>query len=60
MKHADHEGIADLPDLPYWRNRGWEPADGPPAEPDLLHDPAPETPGLTAAPKSTVKSKKES
>lgn len=63
MKHADHGGIADLPDLPYWRNRGWEPADGPPPEPDLLHDPvAPETPGLSVAPKSaaTAKSKKES
>jgi len=42
MKHKDHEGIADLPDLPYWRAQGWEPADGPPPEPDLLHDPEPE------------------
>lgn len=48
MKHAETDGIADLPDLPYWRARGWEPTDERPAEPDTLHDPpedpAPEIP----------------
>lgn len=40
MKHAEHGGVADLPDLEYWRANGWEPAAGPPPEPDVLHDPA--------------------
>lgn len=55
MKHAEHGGIADLPDLPYWRAAGWEPTDERPVEPDLLRDPPPEAPddskplGLPAA-----------
>jgi hypothetical protein len=44
MKHVDHGGIADLPDLPYWRGAGWEPTDERPVEPDLLRDPQPEPP----------------
>jgi hypothetical protein len=42
MKHAEHGGVADLPDMPYWRSNGWEPTDERPTEPDLLHDPEPE------------------
>lgn len=42
MKHAETGGIADLPDLPYWRGNGWEPTDERPPEPDLLHDPEPD------------------
>lgn len=54
MKHAEHGGIADLPDLEYWRAQGWEPTDGPPPEPSTLRDPEPEAPaaeapGLSAA-----------
>lgn len=41
MKHAEHGGIADLPDLPYWRAAGWEPTDERPTEPDRLRDPEP-------------------
>jgi hypothetical protein len=44
MKHAEHDGIADLPDLPFWRAQGWEPTDGPPPEPDTLRDPGVEPP----------------
>lgn len=44
MKHAVHGGIADLPDIEYWRAQGWEPTDGPPPEPDLLRDPGVEPP----------------
>lgn len=39
MKHADHGGIALLPDLSQWRALGWEPTDERPAEPDTLRDP---------------------
>jgi hypothetical protein len=39
MRHAEHGGYAQLPDTPYWRANGWEPADGPPPEPDLTKDP---------------------
>lgn len=56
MKHSEHGDIADLPDLPYWRNRGWEPTDERPAEPDLLHDPEPDPgpqPEATEAPEDT-------
>lgn len=55
MKNAETGGIADLPDLEYWRANGWKPTDERPAEPDLLRDPAPpeapapEAPGLSAA-----------
>jgi len=55
MKHAESGGVADLPDLPYWRAVGWEPTDERPPEPNLLRDPAPpeapaaEAPGLSAA-----------
>lgn len=63
MKHAEHGGIANLPDIPYWRENGWEPTDERPAESNPLRDPpevvaeaetteAPdaEAPGLSAAP----------
>jgi hypothetical protein len=67
MKHAEHGGIADLPDILWWRAQGWEPTDGPPPELDLTKDPeAPvaEAPGLSAAQTqksaATAKSKKES
>lgn len=54
MKHAQTGGIADLPDLEYWRAMGWEPTDERPPEPDLLRDPpteapAEKSPGLPAA-----------
>lgn len=62
MKNAETGGVADLPDLPYWRAQGWEPTDGPPPEPSTLRDPLPhadpvetteapdaEAPGLSAA-----------
>lgn len=52
MKHAEHGGIANLPDLPFWRAQGWEPADGPPPEPDLTRDPLPDT-ETTEAPEDT-------
>ena len=42
MKHAESGGLADLPDLPYWRAIGWEPTEERPAEPDLLRDPVPQ------------------
>jgi hypothetical protein len=42
MEHAEHGGRAQLPDLPFWRAQGWEPADGPPPEPDLTKDPLPD------------------
>lgn len=41
MEHGEHGGRAQLPDIPYWRARGWEPTDGPPLEPDLTQDPLP-------------------
>jgi hypothetical protein len=39
MFHAETGNYAQMPDLPYWRAHGWEPAEAPPPEPDLLHDP---------------------
>lgn len=44
MKHAEHGGIQDLPDIPYWPAQGWEPTDERPPEPDLLRDPGVEPP----------------
>lgn len=44
MKHAEHGGIADLPDIPYWRGHGWEPTDESLPEPDTLRDPGVEPP----------------
>jgi hypothetical protein len=44
MQHGEHGGRAQLPDIPYWRARGWEPTDGPPPEPDLTRIRCP-TPG---------------
>ena len=44
MQHKEHGGIAWLPDMPYWRNLGWEPSDTPPPEPDLTRDPEPAPP----------------
>jgi hypothetical protein len=47
MRHAGTGHYAQLPADPYWLAQGWEPADGPPPEPDRLHDPVlqdPETP----------------
>lgn len=41
MQHDATGNHAQLPDLPYWRGRGWNPSDPPPAD-DLLHDPTPE------------------
>jgi hypothetical protein len=41
MEHAETGNRAELPDLPYWRARGWAPTDGPPPEPDLTRDPLP-------------------
>lgn len=57
MQHTETGGLAELPDLPYWRGAGWKPTDERPAEPDLLRDPQPEpteapaekSPGLSAA-----------
>jgi hypothetical protein len=40
MEHEETGGRALLPDILAWRGKGWKPADGPPPEPDLLHDPA--------------------
>jgi hypothetical protein len=40
MEHAETGHRAQLPDMPYWRAQGWAPCDGPPPEPDRLHDPA--------------------
>lgn len=40
MEHEETGGRALLPDILFWRGKGWKPADGPPPEPDLLHDPA--------------------
>jgi hypothetical protein len=42
MYHAESGNHAELPDLPFWRAQGWEPADGPPPEPDLTRDPLPD------------------
>lgn len=39
MEHAETGHRAQLPDLEYWRAQGWAPCDGPPPEPDRLHDP---------------------
>ena len=44
MKHTETQGIADLPDIPYWRGHGWEPTDERPPEPDTLRDPGVEPP----------------
>lgn len=52
MRHTEHGGIAELPDLPYWRAIGWEPTDERPPEPDLLRDPPPEAPPEAPAEKS--------
>ena len=41
MEHAETGHRAALPDLPYWRGRGWSPCDGPHPEVDTLHDPVP-------------------
>jgi hypothetical protein len=48
MRHAEHGGYAQLPDIPYWRALGWEPSDAPPPPPDptlveYVPLPAPET-----------------
>lgn len=43
MEHAEHRGRAQLPDMPYWRNLGWAPCDGPPPEADLTREPEPPT-----------------
>lgn len=74
MRHAETGGLAELPDIPYWRGAGWEPTDERPEEPDLLSDPLPhadpetteapaESPGLSAAetkkPATSAKTKKE-
>lgn len=40
MENEETGGRALLPDVAAWRVRGWAPCDGPPAEEDLLHDPA--------------------
>lgn len=40
MEHETTGGYALLPDTLFWRGKGWKPADSPPPEPDLLHDPA--------------------
>lgn len=40
MENEETGGRALLPDVAAWRVRGWKPCDGPPAEEDLLHDPA--------------------
>lgn len=40
MEHDETGNRALLPDIAAWRVRGWAPCDGPPPEPDLLHDPA--------------------
>lgn len=39
MEHEQTGHRAQLPDLPYWRENGWNPVDGPHPEPDTLHDP---------------------
>jgi hypothetical protein len=52
MEHGEHGGRAQLPDIPFWRAQGWSPCDGPPPEPDMLHDPAPEPEETTDAPPS--------
>jgi hypothetical protein len=44
MTHAETGGTADLPDIEFWRAQGWEPAGGPPPEPDTLRDPGVEPP----------------
>jgi hypothetical protein len=38
MEHDKTGHRSQLPDLPYWRANGWSPCDGPPPEPDILHD----------------------
>ncbi len=51
MEHDKTHLRAELPDIPYWRANGWNPCDGPPPEPDLTRDAAPEppeTPGVLA------------
>lgn len=74
MKHAETGGLADLPDIPFWRGAGWEPTDERPPEPDPYTDPpsadaetteAPdaEAPGLSAVqtekPATPAKTKKQ-
>jgi hypothetical protein len=71
MEHGEHGGRAQLPDIPYWRARGWEPCDGPPPEPDLTRDPEPdaepaqetteppESPGVSAVQPVTAESAEE-
>ncbi len=53
MEHAKTGHRAQLPDLPYWRENGWSPCEGPPPEPNLTRDepeaPAAAAPGLSAA-----------
>jgi hypothetical protein len=54
MQHTENGNYADLPDLPFWRAQGWEPADGPPPEPDYTRDPLPDAePAQTEAPEDT-------
>lgn len=43
MQHTENGNYAELPDLPFWRSAGWEPADAPPPEPDYTRDPLPNT-----------------
>lgn len=54
MKHAAHQGLADLPDEPYWRAQGWEPTDERPPEPDLYSDPPTAEPDPTEAPDASA------
>ena len=58
MRHEQHGGYANLPDLPMWRALGWQPHEGaPPPEPDPTAEPAtapgpaePEPTGQTEGP----------
>lgn len=57
MRHAVTGGYAQLPDIPYWRVRGWDPEDPPPEPPETPDAPieAPPSAGLSAVRPETTR-----
>lgn len=60
MEHNQTGHRAQLPNIPYWRENGWHPCDGPPPEPDLTHDEALKAPSTSAGSSAVTKSADES
>lgn len=58
MRHEETGHLAQLPDIPYWRARGWNPVDAPEPASNLPRDPEPEPPAVEAEPGPETKSTK--